>query len=323
MSAFSQENIMQYYFAPLEGLTDSIYRKLHHTYYPGIHRYYTPFLSPTVHRALTAREARELPFTADRNFTEIPQLLTKNAEDFIWMAMQCRDRGYTEVNLNLGCPSGAVTAKKKGAGMLEDMDALDAFLDSIFRLSPIPISIKTRLGLHSTEEFPAILDIFNRYPICELTIHPRLRDGFYTAPIDMDTFRYAIENSKNPVCYNGNLCSQAQIEEFIAAFPGISSVMLGRGLIGNPGMLSKHKTTCENLKNFHNALLDTYLSEFGGARNAMFRLKEHWRYWFCLFENAEKFQKKIRKTTDIQEYRQITAQIFETLTICDDLTPNW
>ena len=113
---------MRYYFAPLEGLTDYVYRKLHNEFYPGVHRYYIPFLSPTVHRALTPREAREIPIAASRGFTEIPQLLTKNTDDFLWMATQCCDRGYTEVNLNLGCPSGTVTAKKKGAGMLEDPD---------------------------------------------------------------------------------------------------------------------------------------------------------------------------------------------------------
>lgn len=314
---------MQYYFAPLEGLTDSIYRKLHNTYFPGICRYYIPFLSPTVHRALTARESREIPYVTTRGFTEIPQLLTKNADDFIWMALQCYDRGYTEVNLNLGCPSGTVTAKKKGAGMLEDLEYLDSFLDNIFRSSPIPISIKTRLGIHKSEEFPAILDIFNRYPICELTIHPRLRDGFYASAIDMDTFDYAVKNSKNPVCYNGNLCSKGDIDIFSKEHPGIHAVMLGRGLIGNPGMLSDNKTTQDNLRDFHNALLENYLSEFGGARNAMFRLKEHWRYWFSLFDQSDGFQKKIRKTTDLQEYRQLTEQIFTTLEIHENLFPNW
>jgi len=234
---------MQYYFAPLEGLTDSVYRKLHHQFFPGIQRYYIPFLSPTVHRALTSREAREIPFVTDRNIVEIPQLLTKNAEDFTWMAMQCRDRGYTEVNLNLGCPSGTVTAKKKGAGMLDDLEFLDTFMEEIFRTSPIPISVKTRLGLHNRDEFPGILDVFNRYPICELIIHPRLRDGFYTSQIDMDAFVYAKENSKNPICYNGNLCSKTEIQAFCESHPEINSVMLGRGLIGNPGMLSEEKIT--------------------------------------------------------------------------------
>lgn len=314
---------MQYYFAPLEGLTDAIYRKLHNTFFPGIDRYYIPFLSPTVHRSLTSKEAREIPFVTDRNFVEIPQLLTKNAEDFTWMAMQCQDRGYTEVNLNLGCPSGTVTAKKKGAGMLENLQYLDAFFDNIFRTCPISISVKTRLGLHDTAEFPAILDLFNRYPICELIIHPRLRDGFYASAIDMDTFHYAVSNSKNPICYNGNLCSQMQIDIFSKTHPSIQSVMLGRGLIGDPGMLSDNKTTPDRLRDFHNALLVAYLSEFGGARNAMFRLKEHWRYWFCLFEDSEKLQKQIRKTTDLQEYRQITAQIFKTLSLRSGLLPNW
>ena len=314
---------MQYYFAPLEGLTDSVYRKLHNEIYPGICRYYIPFLSLTVHRALTPREAREIPYAVNRGFTEIPQLLTKNADDFLWMATQCRDRGYTEVNLNLGCPSGTVAAKKKGAGMLEDLEQLDAFLDAVFNASPIPVSVKTRLGLHDDREFPRILDVFNKYPICELTIHPRLRDGFYSAPINMDAFVYAKENSKNPICYNGNLCSVSEVNAFSAKHADVHSVMLGRGLIGNPGMLSKNHTTAQNLQEFHNALLEGYLSEFGGARNAMFRLKEHWRYWFCLFKDSEKYQKKIRKTTDLQEYRLITTEIFQNLALREELFPNW
>ena len=104
---------MNYYFAPLEGLTDAAFRKIHHNYFPGADRYYTPFFSPTVHRALTPREARELPPADTLDTVVIPQLLTKVAEDFIWMAGQCEDLGYTEVNLNLGCPSGTVTAKGK------------------------------------------------------------------------------------------------------------------------------------------------------------------------------------------------------------------
>lgn len=314
---------MQYYFAPLEGLTDFVYRKLHNQFYPGIDRYYIPFLSPTVHRALTPRETKEIPYAASRGFTEIPQLLTKNADDFNWMAAQCAERGYTEVNLNLGCPSGTVTAKKKGAGMLEDLDRLDAFFDAIFRAPSIPISVKTRIGLHGADEFPKILEIFNRYPICQLIVHPRSRDGFYTAPIHMDMFDFAARNSKNPVCYNGNLCTKAEIDAFATKYANVSSVMLGRGLIGDPGMLSTNPTNIHNLRDFHNELLEGYLSEFGGARNAMFRLKEHWRYWFCLFQDPGKYQKQIRKTTDLQEYRHITSQIFQTLSLNDKLSPDW
>lgn len=166
---------MNIYFAPLEGLTDSIYRRLHHKWFPGVDRYYMPFMSPTQHRALTPRETRELPQADAAGFAAVPQILTKSAEDFLWAAEQCRLLGYEEVNLNLGCPSGTVVAKGKGSGMLSDPDALDAFLWEIFNRTTLPISVKTRLGLTDSAEFPRILEVYNRYPIRELTVHPRVR----------------------------------------------------------------------------------------------------------------------------------------------------
>lgn len=314
---------MDYYFAPLEGITDSVYRRLHHKYFPGPDRYYMPFFSPTLHRQLTAREARELPPADTEGFPAIPQLLTKVPEDFLWAARVCRDRGYGEVNLNLGCPSGTVTAKGKGAGMLADPDGLDRFLDAVFAKAPLPISIKTRLGICQPEEFSALLEIFNRYPIQELILHPRVRKAFYTGPVDMDSFAFCLENSKNPVCYNGNLCCPEEIEALRAQFPVLHSVMLGRGLVGDPGMLSPGGTTVHALEPFYDELLENYLVLFGGSRNAMFRLKETWRYLLCRFQDSEKLGKRLRKTTDLAEYRSITAQIFHTLPLRDRLTPDW
>lgn len=311
---FFMENLhMQYYFAPLEGLTDRIYRRLHHKYFPGVHRYYTPFLSPTVHRALTPKEAKELPPADSIGFPVVVQLLTKSADDFLWMARQCRDLGYSEVNLNLGCPSGTVTAKGKGAGMLRDPDALDSFLYQIFADAPLPISIKTRIGFSSPEEFPAILEIFNRYPIAELTVHPRVREDFYKGAVDMDAFDHAVNNAKAPLCYNGDLRSLEQIQAVSARYPQLQAVMLGRGLIGDPGMLTPGGTAPAVLETFLDELLEEYLIAFGGSRNAMFRLKELWCYLIGQFQNGEKLAKQLRKTTDIQEYRTITAQILHTL----------
>ena len=270
---------MRYFFAPLEGLTDSIFRRLHHKYFPeGLDRYYTPFFSPTVHRALTPREARELPPAGSMDITVVPQLLTKVADDFVWMTTQCRDLGYEEVNLNLGCPSGTVTAKGKGAGMLRDPDALDAFLEEIFRNSALPISVKTRIGFYEAEEFPKLMDIFNRYPIKELTVHPRIRTAFYKGDVDMDAFRYCVKESKNPVCYNGDILSRSQAEALQKEFPTVEAVMIGRGLIGDPGMLMPGGTEREALEGFLGELMDEYVISFGGPRNAMFRLKENWGF---------------------------------------------
>ena len=310
---------MQYYFAPLEGLTDSVFRALHHKYFPGVDRYYTPFFSPTVHRALTAREARELP-PADRlDVCVVPQLLTKVSEDFVWMAGICKDLGYEEVNLNLGCPSGTVTAKGKGAGMLRDLPGLDRFLEEIFAGSALPISVKTRIGFAEASEFPAIMEVLNQYPIRELTVHSRVRTAFYKGHVDMDAFRYALETSKAPVCYNGDLTSLKQVRTVAGQFPQISAVMVGRGLIGDPGMLTPGGTDRNTLESFLDELLEMYLVEFGGSRNAMFRLKEHWGLLIHKFEDADKLWKALRKTTDLAEYRSLSAQILRTLPMKDEI----
>jgi tRNA-dihydrouridine synthase len=272
-----------------------------------------PFLSPTVHRQLTNREARELPYADTVGFYAVPQLLTKVSDDFLWAAQQCKDRGYDEVNLNLGCPSGTVVAKGKGSGMLRDLDALDRFLDAIFAASPLPITVKTRIGVNDPAEFPAILEIYNRYPIKELTVHPRIRKAFYKGDVELDAFRYAYEHSTNPLCYNGDILSTSQAETLAAEFSEVKSVMIGRGLIGDPGMLTPGGTTIDKLEAFLDELLEEYLREFGGSRNAMFRLKENWGFLINLFDGHEKLRKRLFKTTDIGEYRQIVREILHTL----------
>ena len=303
---------MNYYFAPMEGLTDSIYRRLHHKYFPGVDRYYMPFLSPTIHRQLTHKEDRELPLADSVGFLAVPQVLTKVPEDFLWAAEVCRDRGYEEVNLNIGCPSGTVVSKGKGSGMLRDVNTLDAFLEEIFSKSPLPISVKTRLGLEKNEEFPAILEVLNRYPIQELTIHPRVRKQFYDGAVDMEMFDYAVKNSVNPLCYNGDILTIAQAEALQEKYPEIQSVMIGRGLIADPGMLSGG-TDKAALEGFMNELMAVYEVEFGGSRNAIFRLKENWGFLHNRFEGCDKLWKRLRKTTDAAEFKSITAEIFHTL----------
>ncbi len=303
---------MRYYFAPMEGLTDSIYRRLHQKYFPGVDRYYMPFLSPTIHRTLTHKEDRELPMADSVGFCAVPQILTKVSGDFLWAAQVCQDRGYEEVNLNAGCPSGTVVSKGKGSGMLRDVAALDRFLEEIFTASPLPISVKTRLGMENCEEFPAILEVYNRYPIQELILHPRVRKQFYSGSASMDWFDYAVKNSKNPLCYNGDILSLSQAETLQARYPHLESVMIGRGLIADPGMLSGG-TDIAALEGFMTELLAVYEVEFGGSRNAIFRLKENWGFLHERFEGSEKLWKRLRKTTDAAEFKAISQEIFQTL----------
>ena len=313
---------MRYYLAPMEGITDSIYRRIHHKYFPGVDRYYMPFLSPTIHRTLTHKEDRELPMADSVDFVAIPQILTKVPEDFLWAAEQCAERGYREVNLNVGCPSGTVVSKGKGSGMLRNVEELDRFLEEVFQKSPLPVSVKTRLGLEDPEEFPALLEVFNRYPITELTVHPRVRKDFYKESVREDWFRYAYENSKNPLCYNGNLMTKEQSDAVTSAYPRVESVMVGRALIADPGMFSGG-TTHAALEGFLRELTEEYVVVFGSARNAMFRLKENWGFLHYRFEGCDRLWKQLRKTTDIREFNSITAEILHTLPLTETLEAEW
>ena len=302
---------MKIYFAPLEGLTDSIYRRLHHKYFPGVDAYFTPFFSPTVHRSLTPREQRELPMADTLGFPVVPQLLTKNAEDFLWMTQVCQEQGYRQVNLNLGCPSGTVVSKGKGSGMLRDLEELERFFDHIFAASSLPVSVKTRIGLETAEEFPAILDLYNRYPIKELTIHPRVRRQFYEGQVHREWFSYAVAYSKNPLCYNGDIRTLSEIDALRKEHPGLDAVMIGRGLIADPGMLCGG-TNADALEAFLNELMDEYEVAFSGCRNALFRMKENWANLHDRFGGSDKLWKKMRKTTDAAEFRRLSAELLHT-----------
>ena len=302
---------MNYYFAPMEGLTDSVYRRTHHEFFGGVDRYFMPFLSPTIHRALTPRESRETPPADSVGFIAVPQLLTKVPEDFTWMAQQCKDLGYDEVNLNLGCPSGTVTAKGKGSGMLRDLQALDSFLDQIFYKSPLPISVKTRIGFSSVDEWPALLEILNKYPIKELIVHPRIREAFYKGPVDLEAFKYCTKHTNIPLCYNGDLCKIEDIEKIQSSY-NIQSVMIGRGLIADPGMLLPGGTDKETLLRFCDRLMEEYTEVFGSVRNAMFRMKENWGMIANRLGGDEKLIKRLRKTTDPAEFRSVTRELVHT-----------
>ena len=159
---------MTVYLAPLEGVTDAVFRWVHRDCFSGVAKYFIPFVSPTQNLAFTARD---LSILAPENGFGVPQLLCKDAA--------LGDMGYGEVNLNLGCPSGTVTAKGKGSGLLADVPALERLLDGVFARSPLPVSIKTRIGYTRPDEFDRLLDVFARYPIHELIIHPRTRVEFY------------------------------------------------------------------------------------------------------------------------------------------------
>ena len=170
---------MRYYFAPMEGITGYIYRNAHHTLFPGIDKYFSPFLVPNQNHRFSYREMQDIMPEHNNQIQLVPQILTNQADAFIWTALELKQLGYEEVNLNLGCPSGTVVSKNKGSGFLALRDELDLFLDQVCSELQMKISIKTRIGKDSPDEFDELLRIFNKYPLEELIIHPRIQKDYY------------------------------------------------------------------------------------------------------------------------------------------------
>lgn len=310
---------MEYYFAPMEGVTGALYRRVHHKYFPGADAYYMPFLTPTRDRVFTPRDLRETAPEHNQGFRAVPQLLTRDAGDFCWAANALFDMGYDEVNLNLGCPSGTVVAKGKGAGLLADLPALEALLDGIFAGVRGPVSVKTRLGLESPEEFGPLLELLARYPIALLIVHPRVRKDFYKEPVRREEFARAHRDYPGPLCYNGGLCTPEDCEALLQEYPRVRSLMLGQGLLRNPALIRQAKggppPTAEELRAFHDELYHSYLEAFRSGRNTIFHMKELWSYLGTLFEGSEKLLKQIRKAQDTARYESAVDQIFRTLPI--------
>ena len=318
---------MRCYFAPMEGITGALYRGAHRRFFPGVDKYFMPFLSPTHGHTFTKRELRDILPEHNEGVPAVPQLLTRRAEDFLWAAGELAAMGYREVNLNLGCPSGTVTAKGKGAGFLARPDELEAFLDEIFAKAPLAISVKTRLGLSDPEEFGPLLELYNRYPIAELTIHPRVQQDFYRRPVRPGAFAAALPRSRNPVCYNGDITSAARWHALEANFPGLEAAMIGRALVGNPGLSAVLAGGAapdrDTLRDFHDQLYESYCAAFGSRQNAALRMKEIWFYHIHLFRDSARHGKALRKAADPAAFERAAAAVFRELELLPELEPGW
>lgn len=299
--------------APMEGITGHVFRRVHAEVFGPLDRYYTPFLAPPrVGKHFGGKAAREIDPANNEGLDVVPQLLTKNADEFVWAAQVLADMGYREVNLNLGCPSGTVVAKGKGSGFLRDLDGLEAFLTDVCERSPLPVSVKTRLGLVDDDEFEQILDLYCRMSLAGLIVHPRVQKDRYTGVPRQGLYDEALERAPFPVAYNGDIFSTADMDALVAACPATRHVMLGRGLLANPALGRMIKggpaASVSELREFHDKLYGSYVDEMGG--NAVFRMKEWWFYAKCAFADPAAVHKMVRKTRKIDEYEAAVDRVF-------------
>ena len=342
---------MKFYLAPLEGVTGYIFRNALEEYFPGTDRYFTPFIVPDQKHALRKRELRDVLPGNNQVKELVPQILTSDPVRFVETAKALAEYGYEEVNLNLGCPSGTVVAGGRGAGMLADVEKLDCFLDQIFRDTDLRISVKTRIGLERPEEGYTLMKIYNQYPISEVIIHPRTRKEYYKGEPHLDVFSELLAMSQHPVCYNGNLFTVRDYEQFRARFPQVERVMIGRGVLADPGLRQRlksfehaqktgedsgrkengmeqsgseiYRTGKQELRAFHDTIFRQYREIFDEDKNAIFHMKELWSYLVHSFEGSEPYAKKLRKTSSLNEYRCEVGNLFRACDLYPDGPVQW
>ena len=232
---------MRFYLAPMEGITGYIYRNAYEKFFHNIDKYFTPFIVPNKSRSLKTKELRDILPENNEGMNIVPQILTNDFEGFIVTARKLQQLGYNEVNLNLGCPAGTVVSKNRGSGFLALREELDKFLEEIYKIEDMKISIKTRIGKDTPEEFYKLIEIYNKYPLEELIIHPRTRQDFYGNKPNLEIFKDALSLSKSPVCYNGDIFIVEDYNKLVNSFPEVDKVMLGRGVLANPGLIGDIK----------------------------------------------------------------------------------
>ena len=305
---------MLFYFAPLEGVTDGIYRRTHHEMFGGVAKYFIPFVSPTSHLTFSSREQAAISPEENAGVPAVPQILTRNASHFTEMTYLLSDAGFAEVNLNLGCPSGTVTGKGKGSGLLREPDALKAFLDEVFAHSALPISVKTRIGFDSAEEWPRLLEIFREYPMCEFIVHPRTRGQYYKGVAHAEECARVFEGPHAPFVYNGDLFTAEDCAKIERLYPETHALMLGRGLVANPALAQEaaggDALSLSAARAFHDRLLRAYTEKW--PKNAVLgHMHEIMYYMVRLFENADKPAKLIRKSASLEAYEDAANLLFE------------
>ncbi|MBQ9030189.1 MAG: tRNA-dihydrouridine synthase family protein [Parasporobacterium sp.] len=336
---------MQIYLAPMEGITGYIVRNAFFHHFGQIDKYFTPFI-PAAKR-FSRKILRDLDPANNAGIRLVPQLISNRSEEVLIMIGKLKDLGFGEINLNLGCPSGTVISKSRGSGLLRDPQALDRFLYGIYEKADVPVSVKTRIGFDSLEEWPEILEIFLKYPISELIIHPRLRREMYTGYPHLEAYQLAYDrcntvaepsavsrnqnsgsDQKTPgispasLVYNGDLWDSACCRTLLKRFPETGTVMIGRGLLARPDLACTIKQIPVEdlrgkLRRFHDEIYDGYLETFTGDKDVFMHMKEIWANLGKSFHGSDRLLKKLMKSQSASEYRIFVDQIFETLELSE------
>lgn len=313
---------------PFQGITDAPFRNVFKRHFGGIDKYYTPFFTG-IHKEEHAKNLQGEEINPRYNDVETltPQILSTDAEEILRFAKQCKELGYKEINLNMGCPFPRVANKQRGSGLLPHPDKVEAILERVFEQIDIRFSIKCRLGYFKPEEIDAIIPIFNKYPLSELIIHPRIGKQLYKGEADVERFKALTPYINAPLVYNGDVFSVESFEKIRGIItddnpqsPSLSGYMLGRGILANPFLAEEIRGDAwdtpkgtERRERLHAYVVDLYedrLRHAGGSPKVLGRMKELWSYLMYSFDDPQWVWRKIKKLNALKDYENAVEEVF-------------
>ena len=305
------------YSSPLQGFTDFRFRNAFQRFFGGIDQYIAPYIR--VNDILQIKPANERDILPSNNSTLnlIPQIITKDADEFLFVAKYVQELGYTELNWNLGCPYPMVAKKGMGSGLLSMPEKINAILNRVTAETDIQVSVKMRLGYENPQEIFHVLPVLEKYRLANIIIHPRIGKQLYKGEIDLKTFKECLGQSSHKIFYNGDINSVRCFREMKDRFPTINHWMIGRGLIADPFLPAMIKADnpiyLENrydvFNSFHEALLSSYEEALSGQKHLLMKMYPFWEFFIQSFPHSPKGLKKIKKARSISMYKEVVKQI--------------
>jgi len=307
------------YFAPFQGITGAVYREIYSQYFPWIDKLFTPFFTSIHKQKSLEKKGEELTNIKHNGIPVVPQILSKDADEIIRFAGFCKERGFKEVNWNLGCPYPRVANKKRGSGMLPYPEMVNEILEKVIPVVEINFSVKCRLGYHSPDEIFKLIPVFNHRNIHELTIHARIGKQLYKGEVHLDHFEKALSMAEVQVIYNGDIFTGNDFQKLSKRFHGISSWMIGRGLLIDPFLpgyikgvdLPGDQERKAVIKHFVEDLYIAHRKSKNDNLHSISVMKELWSHLAYSFSNPQKAFNSIKKTRSFDAYEDGVNFVFE------------
>jgi tRNA-dihydrouridine synthase len=305
--------------SPLQGFTDFRFRNAFHRYFGGIDTFYSPYIK--LNGKLVIKGSYERDILPENNTTleVIPQIITNDAEEFLFVAKYVQQLGYKELNWNLGCPYPMVAKCGMGSGLISNTSQIEHILKRVHSETDIIVSMKMRMGYENPTEILDVFPILEQYPIKNIAIHARIGKQLYKGGVDLDSFQKCLDTSKQKIYYNGDITSVEKFRMMQERFPSIDHWMIGRGLIADPFLPSMIKNnTTEYPKNkleifeaFHDTIYQEYDAYLSGPTPIRMKMLGFWEYFSESFSNPQKTFKKIKKAGNSKNYEIAVKEIFK------------